>query len=546
MAPIPQRRWLRIIPVALIMYTISYIDRTNVALAFDPSLSSAMADLGMDDKIKGNAIGIFFWGYLLLQIPGGYLASRWSARKVVSLFLIAWGVCAVGCGLVANVSQFRTMRFLLGVAESGVFPATLVLLANWFPRTERARANAYWNLCQPLAVAGAAPITGALLGTWGWRTALIAEGALPFVWLPIWWFFISDHPRQAKWITSEERDYLETTLAGEAAELESGKKDSFWEALVQPGMIAAIAVMVPVYFLQNCAAYGCNTFLSEALKSPSRLAAGELLDTPLLVSRLRQGSDPVSRLVASQLSEPGRQILSGDRGEGSDPRLLQAMLVEELNRIIQGESLYERQRFAGITFSEETRMLLQQNPRGEKNARLNRLLLGEVYTTEIAKTRRSFSPLLTGILYAIPYLVAAVCMVLNSRHSDKTQERRGHVAFVYAVSGACLIASVLAGRYSFWLSYGFLCFAIMGPFAGLAPFWAIPAETMPRTVVGAVMGLVNAMGNVGGWAGNYAFGWLKQETGGTAIPFSVLGAGLLVAAALCLLLPKSRAATRGA
>lgn len=412
-----EQRWLRIIPVALIMYTISYIDRTNVALAFDPTLSTAMADLGMDDKIKGNAIGIFFWGYLLLQIPGGYLASRWSARKVVSIFLVAWGVCAVGCGLVTTVSQFRVMRFLLGVAESGVFPATLVLLANWFPRTERARANAYWTLCQPLAVAGAAPITGALLGVWGWRTALVVEGALPFIWLPIWWFFISDHPREAKWISTEEREYLEKTLAQESALLEPVAKQPLWKALLQP----AVFVMVPIYFLQNCAAYGCNTFLSEALKSPGK----------------------------------------------------------------------------------------------------------------------SFTPLQTGILYAIPYLVAAVCMVLNSRHSDKTQERRGHVAFAYGLSGVCLIGSVLASRYSFWLSFGFLCFAIQGPFAGLAPFWAVPAETMPKSTVGAVMGMVNAVGNVGGWAGNYAFGYLKQETGGTAIPFSVLGAALLAAAGLCFLLPRA-------
>jgi nitrate/nitrite transporter NarK len=76
----------------------------------------------------------------------------------------------------------------------------------------------------------------------------------------------------------------------------------------------------------------------------------------------------------------------------------------------------------------------------------------------------------------------------------------------------------------------------------LAPFWAIPAETMPRAVVGGVMGLVNAIGNVGGWAGNYSFGWLKQETGGTALPFTALGAALLVAASLCFLLPKARPA----
>jgi len=413
-----QDRWLRIIPVALIMYTISYVDRTNVALALDPKLSTMMKDLFMDDKIKGNAIGIFFFGYLVLQVPGGYLASHWSARKIVSIFLVGWGAAAVGCGLAADVTQFELMRFLLGVAESGVFPATLVLLANWFPRPERARANAYWNLCQPLAVAGAAPITGALLGAWGWRTTLVLEGALPFLWLPIWWFFISDHPREAKWISAEERDCLESVLKREASQLGPGDRAPLWRALVQP----AVFVMVPVYFLQNCAAYGCNSFLSEALK-----------------------------------------------GHG-----------------------------------------------------------------------QNFSPFQTGILYAIPYLVAAVVMVLNSRHSDKTQERRGHVALVYGMSGACLIASVWISRYSFWLSYGLLCLAIPGPFAGLAPFWAIPAETLPRHVLGAVMGLVNAFGNVGGWAGNYVVGWLKQDTGGITVPFSVLGAGLLVGAALCFLLPKPK------
>ena len=223
-----EQRWLRIIPVALIMYTISYIDRTNVALGLDPEHSSMMKDLLMDDKMKGHAAGIFFWGYMLLQIPGGYLANRWSAKKVISIFLAFWGVCAVGCGLVKNFRQFEIMRFMLGMAESGVFPATLVLLANWFPRDERARANAYWILCQPLAVAGSAPITGWLLGSWGWQTMLIIEGALPFIWLPIWFHFISDHPREAKWISSEEKDYLETTLLREASELEPIKPIPIW------------------------------------------------------------------------------------------------------------------------------------------------------------------------------------------------------------------------------------------------------------------------------------------------------------------------------
>src|SRR3974390_2299109 len=102
-----QQRWLRIIPVALLMYTFAYVDRTNVSLALDPNISTMMKDLLMNDKMKGAAMGIFFWGYLVLQIPGGWLASRWSARKVISLCLIAWGVCAVGCGLAQTFRQFE-------------------------------------------------------------------------------------------------------------------------------------------------------------------------------------------------------------------------------------------------------------------------------------------------------------------------------------------------------------------------------------------------------------------------------------------------------
>jgi len=173
-----QQRWLRIIPVALIMYTISYVDRTNISLALDPEISTMMKDLFMDDRLKGEAAGIFFFGYMLLQIPGGYWARRWSARKLISIFLISWGVCAVGCGLAHTFRQFEVMRFLLGVAESGVFPATLVLLANWFPRSERARANAYWILCQPLALVAASPFTSQLLKVYGWQRMMLATNQL--------------------------------------------------------------------------------------------------------------------------------------------------------------------------------------------------------------------------------------------------------------------------------------------------------------------------------------------------------------------------------
>ena len=396
------------------MYTISYVDRTNISLALDPSISSMMKDLFMDDRMKGEAAGIFFFGYVLLQIPGGYWATAWSTRKIVSLFLIAWGVCAVGCGLARSFRQFEVMRFLLGVAESGVFPATMVLLANWFPRGERARANAYWTLCQPLAVAASAPFTGWLLGAYGWQQMLILEGMLPFLWLPIWWFGIRDHPREAKWISAEERSYLETTLQRESAELEPPQPVSLWARLRE----RAVWVLIAMYFLQNGAAYGCMTFFTSSLKG------------------------------------------------------------------------------------------------------------------------RDFTGLQYGILFGIPYALTAVVMVVNSRHSDKTCERRGHVALVYLLSGLSLILSV-GLREHFWVSYALMCLAIPGPFAAMGPFWSIPTETMPRSAVGLVIGLINAFGNLGGFAGPYIAGWLKQEYHSLTVAFDALGAGLLIGAALAFLLPRA-------
>src|SRR5260370_36368109 len=126
------QRWIRIIPVALIMYTIAFIDRTNISLAL-PKISR---DLHLDPQQAGTVAGIFFWGYLALQIPGGHLAQHWSAKRVVSVLLVLWGWCAVAGGLVNTAREFWWARLLLGVTEGGVFPATLVLFTNWFAKAE--------------------------------------------------------------------------------------------------------------------------------------------------------------------------------------------------------------------------------------------------------------------------------------------------------------------------------------------------------------------------------------------------------------------------
>ena len=105
-----------------------------------------MRDLLMDDRMKGQAAGIFFLGYVLLQMAGGHLAGKWSAKKLVSLCLIFWGVCAVGCGLAKTFYQFEIARFLLGVSESCVFPATWFCWRTGFP-APNARAPTPFGIC---------------------------------------------------------------------------------------------------------------------------------------------------------------------------------------------------------------------------------------------------------------------------------------------------------------------------------------------------------------------------------------------------------------
>ena len=259
-----EQRWLRIIPVTFIMYSIAFVDRTNISLAL-PSMSR---DLHMDPAQAGAASGIFFVGYVLLQIPSGYLSHRWSAKSLVSIMLVAWGVCSAATGLVHTRTQFMILRFLLGVAEGGVWPATLVLIARWFPRAERARANAYWMLCLPVAVVISSPLSGWILGRWGWRVLLVSEGLLPILWLLIWTTQIEDDPSRTRWISLEEREYLESALRKESTESTPVVREPFLVSLVRPQVL----VMMVISFLVSSGNYGYLFWLPTALESSSLVA----------------------------------------------------------------------------------------------------------------------------------------------------------------------------------------------------------------------------------------------------------------------------------
>src|ERR1700678_553754 len=129
---------LRLLPFLWLLYVIAFLDRVNVAYA---GLQMSQ-DLHFSDRVFGLGAGIFFVGYVLLEIPGALIVERWSARRWIARIMISWGIITVLVGFVHTAHQFYLIRFLLGAAEAGFFPGVIVYLTHWFRRRDLAKAVA--------------------------------------------------------------------------------------------------------------------------------------------------------------------------------------------------------------------------------------------------------------------------------------------------------------------------------------------------------------------------------------------------------------------
>jgi sugar phosphate permease len=407
-APAGRSRWTRLIPVAIVVYVISFMDRTNIGFAFD----GMGKDLHIDSAGQGLAGGIFFIGYLVLQIPGGILAERWSAKKFVGIMVLIWGVLAVLSGLVQNFTQLLLVRFALGVAEGGIWPAILVLISHWFPAQERARAYGFWMMNIAISSIITAPLSGWIL-TWGdWRTLFFIEGAFPFVIAaPMWWWLVADRPSKARWISPQERDYIEKSLEQEQAGAPAfaGYRDVFRSSVVWR--------LVAVYFLIQVGFYGLNLWLPHLIKTT----------------------------------------------------------------------------------------------------------IGSSY-------------LVVGGVTAIPYAVAIVALWYNARSADRSGRYCVHVATPLAAGAVALVLSVILGHYVA-LSVILISLAMAGALAYDGPFWASASRAVPVALAGGAMGLINALGNLGGFVGPYVGGWLQDASGGKFLSTAVvLGVALTLGGLVMLTL----------
>ena len=254
----------RLIPFLFLLYVTAFIDRVNVSFAG----LDMTRELHFSNEVFGFGAGIFFFGYCLLEIPGAMLAQSWSARKWIATIMIGWGTLAAFTGLIHSAAEFNAIRFLLGLAEGGFFPAVVVYLTHWFRQEDRAKAIAMFMAAIPVSNAIGAPIAGVLLGIhWlglsGWRWLLILEGIPALIGGFATLFYLTDWPKDARWLSPEEREWITGELNQEAADKKTARGHMrILETLRQP-LVLALALS---YFLLNTSGYGLNIWLPKMVQ----------------------------------------------------------------------------------------------------------------------------------------------------------------------------------------------------------------------------------------------------------------------------------------
>lgn len=209
---IAKQRWYRLIPIAFITYSLAYLDRANFGFAAAGGMAK---DLQITPSVSSLLGSLFFLGYFFFQIPGALYAADKSAKKLIFWSLILWGGLAMATGLISNVNILIVIRFMLGVVESAVMPSMLVLLSRWFTKAERSRANTFLILGNPATILWMSILSGYLIKSVGWRWMFIWEGLPAIIWAFFWWRLVEDSPKDAKWLTEQEKQDLDEKLQQE-------------------------------------------------------------------------------------------------------------------------------------------------------------------------------------------------------------------------------------------------------------------------------------------------------------------------------------------
>ncbi|WP_312387963.1 MFS transporter [Pseudomonas sp.] len=286
----------KLMPLLVIVYVMSFLDRTNIALA----KASMGVDLGLSAAAYGLGAGLFFLTYALAEVPSNLIMQRVGARFWITRIMITWGLLSAGMAFVEGETSFYVMRLLLGVAEAGLFPGVMLYLTYWFDREQRARATGYFLLGVCLANILSGPLGGALLemdgvlGWHGWQWLFVLEG-LPAVALAyVVWKKLPDGPSSAPWLSAADAQDIERRLAAERAAAPQQSK------LSQMFRDKQIWLAIVVYFVHQITIYTVIFFLPGIIGTYgalSPLQIGLLTSVPWIAAAI--GAATLPRLATS-------------------------------------------------------------------------------------------------------------------------------------------------------------------------------------------------------------------------------------------------------
>jgi D-galactonate transporter len=388
----------RLVPFLIICYFIAYLDRVNVSFA----ALTMNKELGLSQTAFGFGAGIFFLAYFVFEVPSNLLLERFGARKWIARIMLSWGILSGLMAFIPHISRstgmgnenaFYLIRVLLGAAEAGFFPGIIFYLTLWFPAEYRARIVGYFMAAIPLSSVIGAPVSGALLtingvgGLAGWQWLFVIESVPAIILAAVVFFYLTDRPADAEWLSADERNWLAERLKLEQKQRNAAHEYTVTQALVNPKVIA----LSLVYFGAVAMNYGLSFFLPQIVKT-----------------------------------------------------------------------------FGMTTF-------------------------------------------MTTVVSAAPYAVGTIAMVWWGLRSDRAGERRWHTAIPLLIAAAGIAASTVLDDPT--LKMIAFCVAGFGIFACLPVFWTLPTAFLSGAAAAAGIAVVNSIGNLAGFAGPFAMGWIKDHTG---------------------------------
>ena len=392
-------RWLRILPAVFITYSLAYLDRSNYGFGAAAGLAATLNI----SKDRAALLGsLFFLGYLLFQVPGTALARRFGVRKLVASALMAWGVLAAMTGVIRQFWLLAVDRLLLGVAESFIMPAMLMLLMQWFTRSERSRANSVLILGNPVTVLWMSVASGYLIRHFGWQKTFIFEGLPSIVWSIVWLWLIRDRPEEAAWLPAPERIALREQLNSEPCQLP--RATGTIEALRNPNVI----LLCIQYFFWSFGMYGFVLWL------------------PTIIRRAES-----------------------DMGT-------------------------------------------------------------------------------TGLLSAVPYVLAIGMMLVNSHFADRSKVRHKFVWPFLCAAGIAFFGCFATQTSGFKANFVFLIVACGAMYAPYGPFFASIPELVPASIAGEITAYINSSGALGGFFGTWLIGVANAHVSIDPGGFLLMTAALLL------------------